>query len=137
MVAQAHTSAPWDSTILGATFERAIRIGEYLIPHARAAFAAMGADAVVGHAKTILRWIELQNAGEFTKRDVHQGLRGRFKRVEELDAPLDLLRTHGYIASRPAASTGPGRKPSPRFEVNPLWLSRSAARNSEDCEHCE
>jgi hypothetical protein len=137
MVAQAHTNAPWESTILGATIERAIRIGQYLIPHARAAFAAMGADAVVEHAKTILRWIENQNAREFTKRDVHQAFRGRFKRVEELDAPLELLRTHGYLASRPTASAGPGRKPSPKFEVNPLWLSRSTDRNCEECEHCE
>jgi hypothetical protein len=124
MVLLAHTNAPWEVTILGTTVERAIRIGKYLIPHARAAFAEMGADAVVGQAKTILRWIEHQNAREFTKRQVHQAFRGRFKRVEELDAPLELLRTHGYIASRPTANTGPGRKPSPKFEVNPLWLYR-------------
>jgi hypothetical protein len=70
------------------TVERAIRIGKYLIPHAQAAFAEMGADAVVEQAKTILRWIEHQNARQFTKRDVRQALRVRFKRVEELDAPL-------------------------------------------------
>jgi len=137
MVLMAHTSAPWESTILGATFDRAIRIGKYFIPHARAAFAEMGADAVVGQAKTILRWIETQDAREFTKRDVHQALRGRFKRVEELDAPLEMLRAHGYIARLSEASAGPGRKPSPKFEVNPLWRFRSTNRNSEDCEYCE
>jgi replicative DNA helicase len=137
MVLQAHTSAPWEATIMDATVERAIRIGRYFIPHARAAFAAMGSDAAVGQAKIILRWIETQTAGELTKRDVHQALRGRFKRVEELDAPLELLRAHGYIAWRSEARVGSGRRPSPRFEVNPLWLSRSTGRNSEDCEHCE
>jgi replicative DNA helicase len=124
MALSAHTNVPWDSAIRRVTVECAIRIGKYFIPHAKAAFAEMGADAVVGHAKTVLRWIENQNACEFTKRDVHQALRGRFKRVEELDAPLDLLCTHGYIARRPEASAGPGRKASPKFAVNPLWLSR-------------
>ena len=91
----------------------------------------MGADAAVEHAKTILRWINHQNARHFTKRDVHQALRGRFKRVEELDAPLDLLCTHGYIAKRPEASAGPGRKPSLKFEVNPLWGFSEYSQSSE------
>jgi replicative DNA helicase len=143
MVLMAHTSAPWEETILRATLERAIRIGKYLIPHARAAFAEMGADAVVEQAKTILRWIEHENAHHFTKRDVHQAFRGRFKRVEALDAPLDLLLTHGYIGRRQeSTSGGPGRKPSPRFEVNPLWASQNTHNpqntglglNSEDSE---
>src|SRR5207249_902558 len=84
-------SAPWEIPIPPETVERAIRIGRYLIPHASAAFAEMGADAVVEQAKSILRWIEHQSLVRFTKRDLHQALRGRFKRVEELDAPLALL----------------------------------------------
>jgi hypothetical protein len=142
----ADTSAPWETPIARETVEGAICIARYLIAHAKAAFAEMGADAVVEQAKTILRWIEHQNAHHFTKRDVHQALRGRFKRVEELDAPLGLLCTHGYIGRRPeSANVGPGRKPSPAFEVNPRWAFRNTHnpqktgmdRNSEDSEYCE
>src|SRR5262249_34834790 len=78
-------SAPWEIPIPPETVERAIRIGRYLIPHAKAAFAEMGADAVVEQAKSILRWIEHERLVGFTKRGLHQALRGRFKRVEELD----------------------------------------------------
>jgi len=146
MALMANTPSPWETPISPETVERAIRIGRYLILHAQAAFAEMGADAVVEQAKTILRWIEHQNARHFTKRDVHQALRGRFKRVEELDAPLALLLSHGSISSRPEPTgTGPGRKPSPRFEVNPLGASQNTHnpqntgmdRNSEDSEYCE
>jgi len=146
MALLADTPAPWATPISQGTVENAIRIGRYFIPHAQAAFAEMGADAVVEQAKTILRWIEHQNARHFTKRDVHQALRGRFKRVEELDAPLALLLSHGYISSRPEPTgTGPGRKPSPRFEVNPLGASQNTHnphntgmdRNSEDSEDSE
>ena len=143
MALLADTDAPWKTPIVRATVENAILIGRYLIPHARAAFAEMGADAVVEQSKTILRWIEHQNAREFTKRDLHQALRGRFKRVEELDAPLALLVNHWFIRKLPEpASAGPGRKPSPTFEVNPLWATQNthnpqnapADSNSEDYE---
>jgi len=137
MAAMTSGSAQWQTPIAQTTIKQSIQIGKYLIPHARAAFAEMGTDAVVGQANTILRCIEHQNAREFTKRDLHQALRGRFKRVEELDAPLELLCTHGYIARRQELSGGPGRKPSPKFEVNPLWPSRRTDRNCEDSEYCE
>ena len=141
----ADTSAAWDVPISQETVANAIRIGRYLIPHAKAAFAAMGADAAVEHAKTILRWINHQNVRHFTKRDVHQALRARFRRVEELDAPLALLLSHEYIRKPPEpTNAGPGRKPSPMFEVNPLWASQNTHNpqntgggpNSEDSEDC-
>ena len=146
MALLAGTNAPWETPVSATTVEHAIWIGSYLIPHAKAAFAEMGADAIVEQAKTILRWIEHKNLPSFTKRDVHQALRGRFKRVEELDPPLTLLLEHGHIRKGPEPTTGlPGRKPSPVFEVNPLWGSQSthSPQNSgpgpisEDSEHCE
>ncbi|MGA2185794.1 MAG: YfjI family protein [Bryobacteraceae bacterium] len=142
----ADRSAPWETPILRGCLASAISIGRYLIPHAKAAFAEMGADAVVEQAKTILRWIEHQNARSFTKRDVHQALRARFKRVEVLDAPLGLLLFHEYIRRlAEPTNAGPGRKPSPSFEVNPLWASQNTHNpqntgmgpNSEDSEDCE
>jgi replicative DNA helicase len=146
MALYADTSTPWTIPILRGTVENAIRIGKYLIPNAKAAFAEMGTDEVVERAKAILRWIEHQNARHFTKRDVHQALKGSFKLVEELEAPLELLVSHGYVRRPPEPmSAGPGRKPSPTFEVNPLWASqnshnpqnRKTGPNSEDCEDSE
>jgi hypothetical protein len=105
----------------------------------------MGADEFVGQAKIILRWIEQNTAESFSKRDLHQALRGTFKRVEELERPLALLASHGFIRKRDEGSGGPGRPPSPIYDVNPLWASQSAKRihpqevsgYCEDSENCE
>ena len=119
-------SAPWEIPIPPETVERAIRIGRYLIPHAKAAFAEMGADAVVEQSKSILRWIDHETLDCFTKRDAHQALRGRFKRVDELDPPLALLESHWFIRTEPQAEhTGPGRRRSQTYEVNPRWARRT------------
>jgi replicative DNA helicase len=146
VAAFAGESTPWEIPVSPQTVEHAIAIGRYLIPHAKAAYAEMGADAVVEQAKRILRWIEHGGLSRFTKRDVHQGMRGRFKRTEELDAPLTLLIDHGYVRKRPQPKhDGPGRPPSPVFEVNPLWTTQNTQnlqntpsdQNFEDCEDCE
>jgi hypothetical protein len=129
MAAFAGRPAPWDSPISLETVNGAIQIGGYLIPHAKAAFAEMGADPHVGQAKLILRWIEQKSMLHFTKRDLHQALRGRFKRVEDLERPLEFLISQGFIRTQEeVASSGPGRKRSPVFDVNPTWNSQNAAR---------
>lgn len=117
--------APWDFPISRETIEYAIRIGVYLIAHAKAAYAEMGADPAVRQAQLILRWIEQKHLPSFTKRDLHQALRGTFKRVEELDQPLSLLTSHGFVRKQEEVSTGKsGRKPSRVFDVNLIWLAQ-------------
>ena len=141
----AGSTAPWEIPISGETLESAIRIGRYLIPHAKAAFAEMGADPVIERAKGILRWIEHRMLISFSCRDLHQGMRGTFKRVAELAAPLSLLVDHGFIRLREEpGSSGPGRKTSPTYDVNPRasWLARNAPNPAldadfEDCEDSE
>jgi len=114
---------PWTLPIPEATMDRAISVARYLIPHAKAAFAEMGADADIENAKTVLRWIKHNGVTSFTKRDVHQGTRGTFKRAADLDAPLAVLQEHGFIRHREASTVGPGRHPSPTYDVNPEWTS--------------
>jgi hypothetical protein len=126
---------PWEAPVGRSTVERAWAIGEYLIPHALAAFAEMGADPAVEDARYLLRWLarHVETGGQtsFTRREAHQGTKGRFKRVEALDAPLALLAAHGYVRRRAAPPPqGPGKPPSPTYDVNPLWA------NSGDCGNC-
>lgn len=126
----------------------AITIGRYLIPHARAAFAEMGADAQIENAKRLLRWIERTEQRGFTKREAHQANRGRFKKVTDIEPALELLEAHGYIRARSdATDRRPGRKASQVFDVNPSVYSQShnphnpqnypSESNSEDYENCE
>lgn len=129
-------SAPWNIPVARETVERAIRLGEYLIPHARAAYACMGADPAIEDAKRVLAWVRRQGLASFSKRELFQALRGYFKRVSHLEAPLAVLQEHGYVRMRAAeARAGAGRKPSPVYEVNPLWLA--SGRDSEDSGNSE
>ena len=99
---------------------RAIAIGEYLIPHAKAAFALMGSDPAVNDAQYVIRHITAKGLTEFTRRDLFNETRSRFKKVANMDPALDLLTDHGYIREREAVPRkGPGRKPSPTLDVNP------------------
>ncbi|HEY6401202.1 MAG TPA: DUF3987 domain-containing protein, partial [Blastocatellia bacterium] len=104
------------------TVRKSIEIGRYLIPHAQAAFAEMGADPLVEDAKHLLRWIEREQIEAFTKREFHFSNRGRFKKVTELEPVLELLEAHGYIRTLARATEPgkPGRKQSQLFKVNPL-----------------
>lgn len=101
--------------------EKAILLVEdYLIPHAQNAFARMGADPLVEDARRIL--VTLQGRDRFSKRELHRALHQqiRFRRAEDLDAPLARLERMGYIRKTQADRQGPGRPASQAYLVNPF-----------------
>jgi replicative DNA helicase len=106
---------------------RGIRLAHYLLAHAQAAYAEIGADPALDAAKTILRWIEKAGEPTFTRRDCYRGVRGPlFKSADDCDAPLRLLVDHGFIRDvETPERSGAGRKPSPAYEVNPAALGRN------------
>jgi hypothetical protein len=124
MAAMTGGTARWQTPLTDSTMRQAIQIGRYLIPHARAAFAEMGADLVVENAKKILRWIEHEEFSSFTRRDAHQAMRSTFTHAEQLDASLNMLVEHRLIRQQPNHATGRGRPPGPAFDVNPRWDRR-------------
>lgn len=110
------------SRVSAADVASAIEIGRYLIPHAKRAFSLQDADPTVAAAKRIIQYIRSNSAifrSSFSKRDVHQGLRGdkRFARASDLDAPLELLEEKGWIRPRLVVEDGgrKGRKASPGY----------------------
>jgi hypothetical protein len=118
---------PWTVPISGETMGRAVAIGQYLIPHARAAFGEMGADPIVSDAVHVLAWLRDHPRPSFSRRDLFEGLKGRFRRVDALVPVLELLEGHGYLRRRPAPERqGPGRPPAPVFEVSPYALGAAA-----------
>jgi transcription elongation GreA/GreB family factor len=123
---RAQSLDPWPERVSAETMSRAIAIGRYLIPHAKAAYAEIGADPQLENAKRLLRWIRRTAQPSFSKRDAYQAHKGRFKKVAEIEPPLKVLHEQGYI--RPHTDNpdhGPGRKPSEVFDVNPFYLSVS------------
>ncbi|MCH8852696.1 MAG: DUF3987 domain-containing protein [Planctomycetes bacterium] len=122
-----HASSPDDlrRPIDSETMLCALAIGEYAIAHAKAAFYEMGASEAIGLARRMLLWVAEDKLSEFTRRDAFNELRGTVHQVSALDEPLRLLMEHGYIRERPVEHSGPGRKPSPLYDVNPMFLAQN------------
>lgn len=116
----ANVDRPWAVEISDETMAGATLLADYLTAHAKAAFGEMGADPAIDGARYILEWIERKALETFTKRDAHYALQSCFRRAAELDAPLAVLAERGFIREKPVERPGPGRKPSPVFEVNPI-----------------
>src|SRR6266511_2507945 len=122
-----HVRDGWGLPVEAATMRAAVRISEYLIPHALAVFDLMNADEAVADASYVLAWLERAKIEQFKRRDALAALR-RFAKVSDLDGPLELLEAHGYIRVEGADQErpkGPGRKPSPTYTVNPLWRQQN------------
>lgn len=126
-----------NSEISDSEMARGIRLAHYLLAHAQAAYAEIGADPAIDAAKTILRWVDKAGVQSFSKRECYRGVRGPlFRSADDCDAPMRLLADHGYI--REIESTergGAGRKPSPTYEANPqlfLGLNGQNGQNSPE-----
>jgi len=123
---------PWREDVQAASVDAAIHVAEYLIPHARAAYGEMGQDETADAAQRIIRWLERAQAETFTKRELFEGVKGSFRRVEALEEPLATLAAHGYIRQRQAAEKRRGR-PSDVYDVHPQAFTPS--RNSQHTDH--
>jgi len=101
--------------------ERAARLVDYFLAHARKAGASMDARPKLLGARALLSWIERARLNHFSRRDAHAALRARFKTVDDLEPALNTLVHHGYLRPAPSGPRiGPGRPSGPLFEVNPL-----------------
>ena len=115
----ASTGFPAAQQLDAETMLGAIAIGEYTVGHAKAAFCEMGANPATSLARRLLAWVTENRLTGFTRRDAFNELRGTVQRVDALDEPLRLLAEHGFIRERQTERSGPGRKPSTRYDVNP------------------
>jgi len=129
----AHLRAGFARPISADTFAGAIRLASYLVDHARAVFDLMGADPRVEDARWLLDWVGRTGQAQFSRRDAHQAVRGRFRKATDLEPALALLEEHGWLRRVDADSSGPkgGRPPSPRFLVNPLHPASEPSQPSK------
>lgn len=116
-----HGECPWGIEISAETVRRAIRVGEYLLPHALAALSQMGVDPAVTDARYVLEWLLARDLRTIARRDLWHAMRGRYPRSEMIAPALAVLLEHGWIRIyEPRAARGPGRPPSPTIELSPL-----------------
>jgi hypothetical protein len=123
-----HYADGWGKPISEHTMRNALRLADYFTAHALAAFDHMGVDPVLAAARELFAWIERTKPVRFTKREMFSGVsRSRFPKVGDLDAPLDLIEQHGYIRREAEPErTGPGRRPSPAYQVHPDLAAETA-----------
>jgi hypothetical protein len=116
----------WRSTPISAgVVRRAVRIcREYAVPHALATFDLMGVSERVVGARRLLKWIAGREnpAADFSKKQAFDSCRRSFNdTASDMDPALELLEEHFVIRPKGREQrSGPGRKPSPVYEVNPL-----------------
>jgi hypothetical protein len=117
----------WRGEVGARTAQAAVRLArDYLLPHALAALALMGADKRAEEARrvweSIRRRCESSEDGEsapplVSRRDLHQWNRRTFDTVEQLDPVIEVLVDRYHL--RPATAGAPGRgQKSPTYEVN-------------------
>ena len=105
------------------TMENAVRIGEYFLEHAKAAYSLMGADPVNKQSEYLLDALKRGQVSEFSRRDAMRMCR-RFHTTESLQPVLNRLCEYGYIAPKPTEQVlGVGRRPSEMYLTNPILLA--------------
>jgi replicative DNA helicase len=126
------TPAPLEVPVSRAAVERAVRVADYLTNHALAAFGEMGADPCLEHARHLLGWIEHTRTTTFSARELLQAVKGRVKTMDEMRAALALLEEHRFVRLQAALTpSGPGRPPSPTYEVTPHLRRAKSSQSSE------
>lgn len=95
-----------------ATMRDALRIGDYLLAHGLAVLT--GPDDSMRRA---LKWLVSRET--VSVRDLQRGPMGGRGKVDEAMALAERLVQYGALRSIPIDHKGPGRPPSPSYEVNP------------------
>jgi len=135
LAARSDDPQPWAMPIPLRVVEDGLAIADYLLAHARVAFAEMGADPAAAAAELIRNWAVREQLESFSKRDAWRALRGRFGRAADLDAPLAMLVERGYLREQEEELRfRRGRRPSQVYLVNPLGRNGHNGRKGAEPE---
>lgn len=118
-----HAGGKIPMDIAGDTMSRAIECGTALAGHAAAAFELMGADPDIEVARYILAWIQRSKTEDFSARDAHRAVSGRYQKMQQVSPGLNVLSDRGFIFPiHSDQAKGPGRPASMKYMVNPKTL---------------
>ncbi len=123
--------------IEGRTIAAAVEIARYLVPHAEAVLNMMSAkeNSTDEDARYLLRWIQRHGRRKFTKSEAQHHGKRRFPKADAIDPALAELTRRGYIRPKMMETTGPGRPPSPAYEVNPAAFANAKPEKRSDNSH--
>lgn len=109
------------------TVRSGILIGKYFIDHAQIAFNLMDQNPLIEKASRVIEFLKEHNGVQISARDIQQPLRGIFPERKLLDPVIKILIDHYYlIPVEIDSNNGPGRKPSPRYFINPELFTHNA-----------
>ena len=95
----------------------AVRLCRLLIPHARAAFGLLGADAVDTDASAIVKWARGARMVSFSRRECQKAMEGRFRSVARLEKAIERL-VLGDVA-KVEKRQNKGAPPTTMIRMNP------------------
>lgn len=102
----------------GQTALNAVNAAMWVENQALKAFGEIGTSEEEISAKYVLNRIKKSNSIELSKRDILRSCQ-KFKSVDELEEPLNILEEMGYIRFVFTETKGKGR-PSEKYKINPL-----------------
>ncbi|MBA2482864.1 MAG: DUF3987 domain-containing protein [Nitrosomonas sp.] len=103
---------------------RAIRLCEKLIDHAKAAFRLLGSDVVEADALHLMQWIISNKLHQFDRSHAQKSLEGRFRTVEKLKVAIQRLYDWNVL-SEEQKRENKGARPTPYYKVNPKLFDNS------------
>jgi hypothetical protein len=101
------------------TMRRAVALAKVFTDHAVIVFDVMGADTATDAAAAIWKVIQKMRQEEFSARNAWNPLRGKYKRVGDVEAGFQKLIDHNLIAELHTADTNKPGRPSRMFRVHP------------------
>lgn len=115
------------------TMADAVKLGSFFVSHYLAATEEMGADPKVNKARYLLGLLRRLDRRMITVRDLYNRVtKSQVPKVGDLVEVLDLLEDHHWVMRLPEPErTGPGRRPSPTYVLNPDLLSADSADSAE------
>jgi hypothetical protein len=125
----------------GQDVDRAARLVGYFKSHMRKVHSLIDADPQAASARRALRWLgnslnclkTLNGFRVVSKSELHAGVWGGSKKLPEVEGAVELLVRHGYLRPVPEEQRpGPGRKPSPRYQVHPSVFSLGGVSENSD-----
>ena len=118
------------------TLKAAIKIGEYFLEHAKAAYLLMGADPIVKDCEYILKQLKKSQAVELPRRDIMRLCR-KFKTVDEMLPALNRLVEYSYMQEKqPLPQMGAGRPTDISYLINPMIYENKEAKEMEISPLC-
>jgi hypothetical protein len=128
----------------GESMDGAARLVDYFKSHARKVYAMIDADPRHREGKRALRWLAnslnslkcLKGSRVVSKSELHAGVWGGSKDVEEMGEIIRLLVRYGWLRLLlEEEKKGPGRRASPHYEVHP-FVFKTPSENSDFSENC-